>query len=122
MFPLAGTREPVSLTAFRVRAQVRSFGICRGQSDTGAGSLRILRFPLPILIPPTAPHLSSGAGTIGQLVADVPSGLSLTPPKETKLAYYLLAPQKPTVAQLVKKFHRNLCSQDPAAGLYFEPV
>jgi hypothetical protein len=29
-------------------------------------------------------HLSSGAGTIGQLVADVPSGLSLTPPQETK--------------------------------------
>jgi hypothetical protein len=26
-------------------------------------------------------HLSSGAGTIGQLVADVPSGLSLTPPR-----------------------------------------
>jgi hypothetical protein len=29
-------------------------------------------------------HLKSGAGTIGQLVADVPSGLSLTPPQETK--------------------------------------
>jgi hypothetical protein len=29
-------------------------------------------------------HLPSGAGTIGQLVADVPSGLSLTPPQETK--------------------------------------
>jgi hypothetical protein len=29
-------------------------------------------------------HLSFGAGTIGQLVADVPSGLSLTPPQETK--------------------------------------
>jgi hypothetical protein len=28
-------------------------------------------------------HLSSGAGTIGQLVADVPSGLTLTPPQET---------------------------------------
>jgi hypothetical protein len=28
-------------------------------------------------------HLSSGAGTIGQLVADVPSGLSLTPFQET---------------------------------------
>jgi hypothetical protein len=28
--------------------------------------------------------LSSGAGTIGQTVADVPSGLSLTPPRETK--------------------------------------
>jgi hypothetical protein len=27
-------------------------------------------------------HLSSGAGTIGQTVADVPSGLSLTPPQE----------------------------------------
>jgi hypothetical protein len=29
-------------------------------------------------------HLSSGAGTIGQTVADVPSGRSLTPPQETK--------------------------------------
>jgi hypothetical protein len=29
-------------------------------------------------------HLSSGDGTIGQLVADVPGGLSLTPPQETK--------------------------------------
>jgi hypothetical protein len=29
-------------------------------------------------------HLASGAGTIGQLVADVRSGLSLTPPQETK--------------------------------------
>jgi hypothetical protein len=27
-------------------------------------------------------HLSSGAGTTGKLVADVPSGLSLTPPQE----------------------------------------
>jgi hypothetical protein len=29
-------------------------------------------------------HLSSGAGTIGQIVADVPRGLSLTPPQEIK--------------------------------------
>jgi hypothetical protein len=29
-------------------------------------------------------HLSSEAGTIGQLVADVPSGLSLTPLQETE--------------------------------------
>jgi hypothetical protein len=29
-------------------------------------------------------HLSSGAGTIGHLVADVPSGLSFTPHQETK--------------------------------------
>jgi hypothetical protein len=29
-------------------------------------------------------HLSSGTGTIGQLVTYVPSGLNLTPPQETK--------------------------------------
>jgi hypothetical protein len=29
-------------------------------------------------------HLSSGAGTIGQSVADVPSELSLTPPQEAE--------------------------------------
>jgi hypothetical protein len=29
-------------------------------------------------------HLSSGAGTISQLLAEVPRGLSLTPPQETK--------------------------------------
>jgi hypothetical protein len=43
--------------------------------------------PLPILIPPTAPHsssVSSGAGTVGQIGAQVPSGLSLTPSQETK--------------------------------------
>jgi hypothetical protein len=31
-------------------------------------------------------HLSPEAGTIGQLVADVPGGLSLTPPHETSTA------------------------------------
>jgi hypothetical protein len=64
-------------TAARVQAQVRSCGICGGQSGAGAGFLLLLRFPLPILIPPTAPQSppSIGAGTIGQLVADVPSVL-----------------------------------------------
>jgi hypothetical protein len=40
-----------------VRAQVRSCGICGGQSNTGANFFRVLWFPLPI--PPTAPHSSS---------------------------------------------------------------
>jgi hypothetical protein len=73
--------------AARVRFQVRSCGICDRQSGTGAGFLRVIRFPLPILIPPTALHsyhLSSVAGTIGQIVTDVPSGLSRTPPQEIK--------------------------------------
>jgi hypothetical protein len=46
------------IAAARVRAQVRSCGIC-GQSDTGVGFLRVLRFPLPILIPPITAHSSS---------------------------------------------------------------
>jgi hypothetical protein len=42
-----------------VRARVWSCGICGGQSGAGAGFLRILRFPLPIFIPPIAPQSPS---------------------------------------------------------------
>jgi hypothetical protein len=45
--------------AAQVRAQVRKCEICGGQSGTGAAFLQVLRFPLPLLIPPTAPHSSS---------------------------------------------------------------
>jgi hypothetical protein len=47
------------IAAARVRSPVRSCGMCGGQSGTGAGFLQVLRFPLPILIPPTTPHSSS---------------------------------------------------------------
>jgi hypothetical protein len=51
-----------------------------GQSGAGAGFPQVLRFPLPIFIPPNSPSSqSSGAGTIGNSVADVPSGLSSIP-------------------------------------------
>jgi hypothetical protein len=63
--------------AVRVRAQVRSCGICGGQSGTGAGFLRVLRFPCQFSFQLLHNrHLSSGAGTIGQTVADVSSELS----------------------------------------------
>jgi hypothetical protein len=36
-----------------------SSGICGGQSGAEAGFLRVLRFPLPIFIPPIAPQSPS---------------------------------------------------------------
>jgi hypothetical protein len=42
-----------------VRCRVWSSGICGGQSGGGTGFLRILRFALPIFIPPIAPQSSS---------------------------------------------------------------
>jgi hypothetical protein len=52
-------RRRLPTTAARVRLQVMSYRICGGDDDTGAGLFRVFRFPLPILIPPTAPHSSS---------------------------------------------------------------
>jgi hypothetical protein len=34
-------------------------GFCGGQSDAGAGFLRVLRFPLPIFTPPISPQSPS---------------------------------------------------------------
>jgi hypothetical protein len=55
-----------------VRAQVMSCGICGGQSGTGAGFLRVLRFPLP-LIPPTDAHLGIKSGRRVLLTTSPPS-------------------------------------------------
>jgi hypothetical protein len=68
--------------AARVRARVWSCGICGGQSGAGTGFLRVLRFPLPIFIPPIAPQSPSSIiwGLYNRLqVAAVPSELSPTP-------------------------------------------
>jgi hypothetical protein len=67
----------------QLQVRVSSCEICSDQSGSGAGFLRVLRFPLPISILRLNHnhhhHLSSGAGTIGQTVGAVPNGLSLTP-------------------------------------------
>jgi hypothetical protein len=43
----------LSIAAARVRVRAAR-GVCGGQNGTGAGFLRVLRFPLPI-IPPISP-------------------------------------------------------------------
>jgi hypothetical protein len=67
--------------AARVRVRVWSCGICGGQSGAGAGFLRVLRFPLPIFIPPIAPQSTSSIiwGLYNRPeMAAVPCGLSPT--------------------------------------------
>jgi hypothetical protein len=71
--------------AARVRVHVRSCGICGAQSDTGAGFLRVFRFPLPTLIPPTAPQSSLSSiirGWYSRPVSGRRTKWTHTPPKE----------------------------------------
>jgi hypothetical protein len=80
----ASLRFPTS--AARARAQVRSCGIFGGQNALEQVFSEyfgfLCQFSLHWLL--HTHNLSSVAGTIGQLVANVPSGLSLTPPQETE--------------------------------------
>jgi hypothetical protein len=50
-------RVPTSVARFR--AQVKSCGICGGQSAAVISFLRVLRFPLPVFIPPIVPQSPS---------------------------------------------------------------
>jgi hypothetical protein len=43
------------IPSYLFNARVWSSGICGGQSGTGAGFVRVLRFPLPIFIPSNSP-------------------------------------------------------------------
>jgi hypothetical protein len=44
-------------SAARVRSPGKVIGMCGGHKGTGRSFPIVLRFPLPILIPPTAAHL-----------------------------------------------------------------
>jgi hypothetical protein len=72
-------RRWLPTAAARVRVRP-ACGVCGGQSGTGAGFLRVLQLPLPIIPPISLSSQSPGAGTIGLLVAAVPSGPNWTPP------------------------------------------
>jgi hypothetical protein len=75
-----GVSRRLPTAAARVRAWVWSCGICGERSGAGTGFLRVLRFPLPIFIPPTAPQSPSSIiwdWHKRPIVVAVLSGLSL---------------------------------------------
>jgi hypothetical protein len=83
--------------AARVRAQVRSSGICGAQSGTGAVFSEQFGFPCQYSfhwLLHTHHYLSSATGTIGQTVVDIPSGLRLTPPLINGEYIYIIYPLK----------------------------
>jgi hypothetical protein len=61
----------------------RSGGICGEKLALGQVFSKYFGFPHQFSFHWLLHHLSYWAGIIGQLVADIPSGLSLTPPQET---------------------------------------
>jgi hypothetical protein len=75
-------------SAARVRTQVRSYGICGGQSGVWGGFSEYFGFPCKFSFHRLlhTHRQSTGAGTIGQITANVWSGLivSFTPPHETQ--------------------------------------
>jgi hypothetical protein len=54
----AVSHQPVTMVTW-VQSQVRSCGICGGQSGTGMGFLQVIPFPLPVLSQSAAPQMMS---------------------------------------------------------------
>jgi hypothetical protein len=52
---IKSTRPRLLTAEARLRSQVKSRGVCGGQSGARIGFVQLFRFPLPIIIPPTAP-------------------------------------------------------------------
>jgi hypothetical protein len=97
----------------RVRVRVWSCRICGGQSGTGSGFLRVLRFPLPIFSPPIAPQSPSSIiwGLYNRPeVAAVPSGLRPTPLIIKKKIYFIVLWFVDPLKQIGIKFHLILSS------------
>jgi hypothetical protein len=73
--------------AARVQTRIWSRGICGGHSGGGAGFLRVLRFPLPIFIPPISPQSPSPITRVWYnrpVVAAVPK----VPPHKKKMVRF----------------------------------
>jgi hypothetical protein len=73
-----------------IRAKVMPYGIYGVQSGTGRGFLEVLRFPCHSFHPLLYNHLLSGDGTLGQIVAAITSGLSLTPAQHKQKTRFVL--------------------------------
>jgi hypothetical protein len=90
-----------------VRARVWLCGICRRQSGAGARFLLVLRFPLPIFIPPIAPQSPSsiiwGLYNRPELAA-APSGLSPTPLRKKKRTQYRHSCHDPALERGKREF------------------
>jgi hypothetical protein len=97
--------------AVRVRARVRSCGICGGLSGTGADFLWVFRFPLPILIPPTAPHSSSS----------IIRGWYIRPNSghSTKWTEYRPTPKKFKKPNVRTSWPKKCGRKEPASSLWF---